>query len=318
VRMWGERLKVRKDGVPVGARPHMNFIGPGVTVADDSSQDEIEVTIAGGGGGGGAPLDAPYVVTAADPTLTAEKVLGSEIQMRDVIANLPAAGIAGRRFQGIDDGGRIYRDNGTSWDIELVPRPLMWGRPRTLTQIFYNLPGVQLFQTASVFPTAGHTYYLPFYCLSESRLERFEIEVMTAGAVGSLARWGIFRATQNWQPDDLRHDNTTTIAVDTIGVKQQTPTTNPIILPPGRYMAAFVTDAVGLELRSVRGGIPGAGLHFNLGANPFIVQMAYQVVTLPTAAFPAQGNDWAAAIVGATPMDYFMFFRQNIADPTNP
>lgn len=318
MRFWGERLKVRKDGVPVGARPHMNFVGPGVTVTDDGTDDEIEVTIAGGGGGGGAPLDAPYVVTAADATLTAEKVLGTEVVMRDVFANRPAAGMSGRRFQDIDSGQVVYRDNGASWDIELVPRPLMFGRPRTLTAIFYNLPGVQLFETASKVLTTGFPYYLPFYCLSEARLERIQIEVMTAGAAGTQARWGIYRANQNWQPDDLRHDNTALFSVSSTGVKQQTPTTNPIILPPGRYMAALKTDAVGLELRTVRGGIPGAGLQSALGANPFVGEMALNVVKVVTDAWPAQGDDWVLALASAVPMDYFMFFRQNIADAANP
>lgn len=268
--------------------------------------------------GPNAKADETYVVTAGSADLSAEKVLGTDVIMRDVIANRPAAGIAGRLFQDTDTGQMLYRDNGTSWDIVSVPRPLMMGRPRTLTVIYYNLPGVQLFQTASKVLTATFPYYLPFYCLSEARIDTIRIEVMTAGAPGTQARWGIYRANQNWQPDDLRHDNTTLFVVDTVGVKAQTPTTNPIILPPGRYLAAFKTDAVGLELRTVRGGIPGAGLQFTLGATPFVGAFELTLAKVVTDPWPAQGDDWAGATPSATPMDYFMFFRQSIPDATNP
>lgn len=67
------------------------------------------------GGGGGAPLNAPYVTTDADPDLTNEKVLGTAIVLKDVVANRPAAGIAGRIFYASDEG-IVYRDTGSGWD----------------------------------------------------------------------------------------------------------------------------------------------------------------------------------------------------------
>lgn len=47
------RLLVQDDGTAVKRHPILNFIGAGVSVAEDVSNDRINVTIPGGGGGGG-------------------------------------------------------------------------------------------------------------------------------------------------------------------------------------------------------------------------------------------------------------------------
>ena len=43
-------VQIQKDGALVGARPTLNFIGDGVTVADDNVQDRLNITVSNAGG----------------------------------------------------------------------------------------------------------------------------------------------------------------------------------------------------------------------------------------------------------------------------
>ncbi len=64
-----------------------------------------------------APYASPFVVTAADATLTNEKVLGTAVLMRGTMAARPAAGTEGRFYASTDETpNTLYRDNGASWD----------------------------------------------------------------------------------------------------------------------------------------------------------------------------------------------------------
>lgn len=65
-------------------------------------------------GGGGAPVDASYVVGAADATLTAELVLGTAVIMAGTEAARPAASLAGRLYFATDTL-RLFRDTGAAW-----------------------------------------------------------------------------------------------------------------------------------------------------------------------------------------------------------
>ena len=67
-----------------------------------------------GASAGGAPTDAEYVVTAAHAGLSAEKVLGTDVIMADVVANRPAASVAGRLFFATDEK-ILYRDTSAAW-----------------------------------------------------------------------------------------------------------------------------------------------------------------------------------------------------------
>jgi len=49
--------------------------GANVTIVDGGPGNAITISAAGGGGGGGAPVDAQYIVGAADVNLTAERVV---------------------------------------------------------------------------------------------------------------------------------------------------------------------------------------------------------------------------------------------------
>ncbi len=67
-----------------------------------------------GAASSGAPVDATYVVGAANGTLTAELLLSAVIG-RGALASRPAAGTAGRLYFDTDSN-ILYRDNGTIWD----------------------------------------------------------------------------------------------------------------------------------------------------------------------------------------------------------
>lgn len=75
----GVRSLVQKAGVLVGGRTYLNFIeGANITltIADDSVNDQIDITIASSGGSG-APTDADYLVGTANAGLSAEIPVGT-------------------------------------------------------------------------------------------------------------------------------------------------------------------------------------------------------------------------------------------------
>ena len=63
----------------------LRFLGDGVSVAEDASNNRFNITITGGGGGGGAPTDAQYITLATNGTLSDERVLtaGTGISITD-------------------------------------------------------------------------------------------------------------------------------------------------------------------------------------------------------------------------------------------
>jgi hypothetical protein len=70
-----------------------------------------------GGGGAFAPLNAPYVTTLSNASLSNEAVLGTAVTMSGLVASRPAASIPGRTYYVTDTNSeRITRDNGSSWD----------------------------------------------------------------------------------------------------------------------------------------------------------------------------------------------------------
>lgn len=64
--------------------------------------------------GGGAPASAPFVTTAADAGLSAEKVLGTDVIMSGVVGARPAFGTAGRLYWATDEN-IMYRDTAAAW-----------------------------------------------------------------------------------------------------------------------------------------------------------------------------------------------------------
>ncbi len=75
-------------------------------------------TSGAGGGGGGAPTTAPYVTTAADAGLSAEKVLGTDVIKRGTAASKPASPDFEGQLYIETDGSRIlWRGNASAgWD----------------------------------------------------------------------------------------------------------------------------------------------------------------------------------------------------------
>ncbi len=62
-------LQIQDDGTAVPRHPTLNFIGAGVSVAEDSGNDRIDVTIPGGGGGGGYDTIEEEGVAVAQETV---------------------------------------------------------------------------------------------------------------------------------------------------------------------------------------------------------------------------------------------------------
>lgn len=70
-----------------------------------------------GGGGANAPIDATYVTTASNASLTNEVVLGNTVIAKGVVANRPAASTPGLLYYSTDSNlEHLSRDNGSSWD----------------------------------------------------------------------------------------------------------------------------------------------------------------------------------------------------------
>lgn len=78
-----QKVQASVTGVVAGARQTLNFIGGtgvGISIADDSTNDRLSITIsAAGGGGGGAPVAATYWLSSAagDTGLTSPVNLGA-------------------------------------------------------------------------------------------------------------------------------------------------------------------------------------------------------------------------------------------------
>jgi len=81
---------VKNSGAVVGTRKQLNFVeGSNITltIADDTGNDQVDITIASSGGGGGAPADATYVTLTTNATLTNERVLTGTINQIDITDN---------------------------------------------------------------------------------------------------------------------------------------------------------------------------------------------------------------------------------------
>ena len=92
-------------------------------------------------GGGGAPTGALYVTTAADPDLTAEKVLGTDVIMKGTLAARPAAAVAGRLYFITDAGSeRLTRDTGSAWEDIGDDWDFVTGKPSTFSPSAHTHP----------------------------------------------------------------------------------------------------------------------------------------------------------------------------------
>lgn len=145
------RVAVAKGGSLVGTRRKINVIeGTNITltVADDSANEKVDITIAGPAGTTGAPTGAQYLTLATDATLTAERVAtaGTGITITDAGAGSTATfamdvnGLsAASDPQPFSDYIPLY-DNSGSAVKKMLMRDL-WGAPRyraILEEDFYS------------------------------------------------------------------------------------------------------------------------------------------------------------------------------------
>jgi hypothetical protein len=107
------------------------FVRPDGNLYQKDDAGAVANLAATASGGAGAPMGAPYVTTAADPDLTAEKVLGTDVIATAAVASLPAAAIAGKLVLP-SDGIHVYRDTGSA----LVPWGPIWPMTRPVNTDF--------------------------------------------------------------------------------------------------------------------------------------------------------------------------------------
>jgi len=106
-----------------------------------------------GGNGVGAPVDASYVVFAANAVLTNEKLLGADTIMQGTLAARPAPATDGRLYYVTDAGiQRWTRDNGAAWEDRGPHWDFVNGKPVTFP------PTVPIGEADITFNGAGHDH----------------------------------------------------------------------------------------------------------------------------------------------------------------
>ncbi len=95
---------------------------------------KLQISGAAGGGGGGAPTTAPYVTTAADAGLSAEKVLGTDVLKRGTAAGKPASPDFEGQFYAESDGSRILWRGNSSGGWDEVGRAVTTAAPVNVTK----------------------------------------------------------------------------------------------------------------------------------------------------------------------------------------
>ncbi len=100
---------------PAGVRRLFTNSATGETSVRTSGSSTVSLESVGGGSG--APVDAAYIVGAANGTLSNELVLGTGVIMKGTLASRPAAATAGRLYYVTDSGSQRWtRDTGSAWE----------------------------------------------------------------------------------------------------------------------------------------------------------------------------------------------------------
>ena len=101
----------------------------GSSAPTSTSTTVQQTVISGGGGGGGAATflqlsDVPtsfasaggFILRVSPTASSIEFVSLAQLMLKDLIANIPSPGMAGRLFFA-SDTGVTYRDSGTAWEV---------------------------------------------------------------------------------------------------------------------------------------------------------------------------------------------------------
>lgn len=166
---------------------------------------------------------------------------------------------------------------------------------------YYLTPGMGTANTnSSLNLTANVIAYVPMLIDTQITLDQLACEITTNVAASNL-RLGIYNADTDWQPTSLVVDSGV-ISGATTGVKTASVST---VLAPGRYLAAFLSDAA-VGLRAARGTSIQAYLT-TLGQN----QLASLTASLTYAALPSTGTVWTAVTSSTAGWLQALFLRVN-------
>lgn len=167
---------------------------------------------------------------------------------------------------------------------------------------FYHAPGVDFSGVGTRAIVANTMYYAPWFVDGTIVIDQFAAEITTAGAAGTLARLGIYRADADWQPTDEVVEGAE-ISIAAVGVVTSAITDT--TLNPGRYLAA-ITCSGAPTFREMRGGQRYIGLSTAFGTSPFRISMT---VGRAYAALPATGVAWTTTTSSSSPYGHYVFCR---------
>lgn len=171
---------------------------------------------------------------------------------------------------------------------------------------YYTVPGTPGFVSATTRAlTTNRVFYEPWMIPTAITIDQIAVEVTTNVAVSTVAL-ALYNATASGQPDTLVADFGT-IDSSTTGVKT-VDLGAPLALAPGRYLAAIVSAATTVTMRSYRA--PCLFLEVGLGSNGLINTM--QTAATWVGAFVNPGTAWTNLNTGGTPFEFMVFARVSV------
>lgn len=109
--------EARDEGTRIKQATAFDFVGAGVVVTDGG--DGI-ATVTISGAGSGAPANASYITAVAEAGLSNETLV-STVSGYGVVASIPSASsVPTGSLYAASDQNKIYRSNGTTWDIAVT------------------------------------------------------------------------------------------------------------------------------------------------------------------------------------------------------
>ncbi len=186
-----------------------------------------------------------------------------------------------------------FVSDGTNWLPSLALQ-----RPVPTVAAFDGIPGVRPVSVTATAQVANKLRYAPFRVEDIAVINTLTAEVSTAGAGGTVVRFGIYAAGPAWQPGSLVVD-LGTIAADSQTVQTLTPAATPLGM--GNWLLAWNGDGVA-ALRMLQCTCDAfSPIDSVLGTSPFISQVR---VNANLAVMPDPGTAWDTLLTAATPFQY--------------
>jgi len=167
----------------------------------------------------------------------------------------------------------------------------------------YQIPGVVINAVTVEAPSNNVLYFHTITVSKGVTCDQIACEVTTAQAANF--RIGLYACDLDGQPSGAPLMDSGSISAAATGVKTYTPAAA-VVLGPGNYLTAFVTDGSTLQLRAMRGSsfAGGALLASTLGANPnFRKRVVFNYAALPT------GTTWDTLVASQGGEHYYVVLR---------